>query len=90
MERYYLKIYGRVQGVGFRYTAQYLASMFNITGWVKNCEDGSVHMEVQGSALSINKFIVKIKSGNGFIRVDDMDIKKTELVDNDKSFKVKY
>ena len=40
--------HGRVQGVGFRYTAKYLARSMNLTGWVKNEYDGTVVMEVQG------------------------------------------
>ena len=39
---------GRVQGVGFRYTACYLARPLGLTGWVKNLWDGDVEMEVQG------------------------------------------
>ena len=41
---------GEVQGVGFRYTAQYLAQSLGLTGWVKNNWDDSVEMEVQGAA----------------------------------------
>lgn len=33
---------GRVQGVGFRYRAQNAASLYSVTGWVKNLYDGSV------------------------------------------------
>ena len=40
--------HGRVQGVGFRYTAKYLARSMNLTGWVKNEYDGTVVLEVQG------------------------------------------
>ena len=40
--------YGRVQGVGFRYTAKYLAQSLQLTGWVKNEWDGTVTMEIQG------------------------------------------
>ena len=28
--------YGRVQGVGFRYYAQYAADAAGVTGWVRN------------------------------------------------------
>ena len=38
--------HGRVQGVGFRYTAKYLAQSLELTGWVlqrleSNCDNGS-------------------------------------------------
>ena len=39
---------GRVQGVGFRYKAMYLARGLELTGWVANLWDGRVEMEVQG------------------------------------------
>ena len=42
---------GRVQGVGFRYRAQNAASLYSVTGWVKNLYDGSVEMEAQGASV---------------------------------------
>lgn len=36
---------GRVQGVGFRYTAKQIASGFEVTGWVKNLPDGRVELQ---------------------------------------------
>ena len=43
--RRHIIFYGYVQGVGFRYRASYIANRFGVTGWVKNCIDGSVEME---------------------------------------------
>ena len=40
---------GRVQGVGFRFTAQRIAREFAATGWVRNLPDGRVEMMVEGS-----------------------------------------
>lgn len=48
MVRKHIIFSGRVQGVGFRYTACYLARSLGLTGWVKNLWDGDVEMEVQG------------------------------------------
>ena len=39
---------GRVQGCGFRYKASHAARALGLTGYVRNCDDGSVEMEVQG------------------------------------------
>ena len=39
---------GRVQGVGFRFTAQRIAIRYELAGFVKNLPDGSVEMFAQG------------------------------------------
>ena len=35
---------GRVQGVGFRFTAKQIAAGYEVSGWVKNLPDGRVEM----------------------------------------------
>ena len=49
--------HGRVQGVGFRYTAKQMARSLGLTGWVKNEYDGTVLMEVQGREPMIYKLM---------------------------------
>ncbi|CAM4024087.1 acylphosphatase [Mesobacillus zeae] len=44
---------GRVQKVGFRLEIYCIAERMNLTGWVKNLEDGSVEAELQGEELKI-------------------------------------
>ena len=61
--RKHIVFYGRVQGVGFRYTAKYLAGSLGLTGWVRNDEEGTVTMEVQGREALINKMIVGLNGG---------------------------
>ena len=43
--RKHIIFHGRVQGVGFRYTAKYLAQSLGLTGWVANEWDGTVSMD---------------------------------------------
>ena len=45
---------GRVQGVGFRFTALNIASRCGLTGYVRNLPDGDVEMLVQGTAEMID------------------------------------
>ena len=52
-QRYFLRWTGQVQGVGFRFTNTNLAQARSLTGWVRNMEDGSVEMEVQGTPANI-------------------------------------
>ena len=63
---------GRVQGVGFRYTAKHLARSLQLTGWVQNEWDGTVTMEVQGRKMLINKLLTGINN-NSFIEIDWID-----------------
>ena len=52
-QRYFLRWEGQVQGVGFRFNNTNLAQARSLTGWVRNMEDGSVEMEVQGTPANI-------------------------------------
>ena len=60
---------GRVQGVGFRYSAQYLAQGLGVTGWVKNEWDGTVVMEVQGTKEQLDRLVQMLRK-RSFIRID--------------------
>ena len=76
--RKHIVFYGRVQGVGFRYTAKYLAQSLELTGWVKNDWEGTVTMEVQGREQLINKLLVGLNNSR-FITIDWMDTKEIPL-----------
>jgi len=53
---------GRVQGVGFRYTTQQIATNFAVTGFVKNLPDGRVQLVVEGAKQEIADLISAIQS----------------------------
>ena len=86
--RKHIVFYGRVQGVGFRYTAKYLARSLELTGWVKNDWDGKVTMEVQGREQLINKLLTGLNHSR-FISIEWMDTKEIPL-EEERSFDVKY
>jgi acylphosphatase len=52
---------GRVQGVGFRFTAHHIANRHQLTGSVRNLPDGTVEMIAQGSAEDIDNCIRDIQ-----------------------------
>ncbi|MCB9855152.1 MAG: acylphosphatase [Phycisphaerales bacterium] len=47
---------GRVQGVGFRYTACEIAREFDVTGSVRNLPDGRVEMVIEGRSDELDRF----------------------------------
>ena len=47
---------GRVQGVGFRYTAQRVAETFRVTGYVRNLRDGRVELVAEGAIDELDRF----------------------------------
>ncbi len=57
---------GRVQGIGFRYTARSLAAGFDVTGFVRNLPDGRVHLVVEGAAAEVDKFLDAVKAEIGY------------------------
>ncbi len=85
--RWHIYFSGRVQHVGFRYTAYYFCKALYLTGWVKNLEDGRVEMEIQGPVASLRKFLIQIKSVN-HIRIEKALVNEIEMVEADRKFRV--
>lgn len=81
--------HGRVQGVGFRFTIEQFARQMNLTGWVRNQYDGTVEACIQGEQQQINQLIDALKHER-FIRVDSIDEENLSLLDNEKSFGIRF
>ena len=100
MERYLIIFKGQVQGVGFRYTCQRIATELDLTGSAKNLDNGNVEVEIQGDEDKIMTFISKmLKQGSylsidgfkvrNFIRIEDYYLKKIQCK-QEKNFKILY
>jgi acylphosphatase len=69
-----LRYRGQVQGVGFRYTAVHIARRFDVTGYVKNLEDGRVELIAEGSTEEVDAFLAAVASAmRGNIRDTEQD-----------------
>jgi acylphosphatase len=67
----YLKIEGRVQGIGYRrWAVSKAVEIGGISGWVRNEDDGSVEILMCGDEDKVNKMIENCYRGPLFARVD--------------------
>jgi acylphosphatase len=76
-----IRYFGRVQGVGFRYTARSLAARFAVAGYVRNLPDGTVELLAEGGPAEIDAFLQALaKRLQGYIeRTEITDEKNTDL-----------
>lgn len=89
--RYFAKVSGRVQGVGFRMYVRENASKLGIRGWVMNMSDGTVDMEVQGPSDKVDKLFEIIQEGNYFIKVTELHMEKQNpVLPPENGFLIKY
>ncbi len=76
---YQIIVKGRVQGVGYRYSARNQARFLGLKGMVKNLSDGSVYIEAEGTKNQLDEFIIWCKKGPGFGQVDSVEIVSASL-----------
>jgi acylphosphatase len=88
MKRIHVFIYGRVQGVNFRWNTKIVADRLNIKGWVRNLLDGRVEVVAEGEDEKINKFIEYLKKGPVLARVDKIEITEEKFKNEFDGFEV--
>ena len=84
------RAHGRVQCVGFRFFVQTEAKRRGVTGWVKNMDDGTVTMEIQGTPEQLQSLIERLKKGNGFAKVSQLDLDDIDTVRGELKFGILY
>ncbi|MBF7024203.1 acylphosphatase [Staphylococcus kloosii] len=87
MQRKHIKVFGIVQGVGFRFYTERIALKYNITGTVQNVED-YVDIYAQGDEEDIAAFTeAVIKGASPSSQVDDYSIEDLDIDHDLKKFK---
>ncbi len=74
MTRVHLIASGDVQGVGFRFTMEAVASRAGATGWVRNRPDGTVEAEVEGADAAVETVVGWARRGPRSGRVDTLSV----------------
>ncbi|MDR0298404.1 MAG: acylphosphatase [Streptococcaceae bacterium] len=91
MEKLKLKVSGRVQGVGFRYVTQSVATEMGVRGEVWNNADASVTIRAQAEDLSA--FVNQVRTGylkKPWIKVTDVSVQFDNDAPDFDDFKVVY
>ena len=80
---------GLVQGVCFRYGLRREAENLQLTGWVRNCRDGTVEAVAEGEKENLRKLITWCHQGPPGAAVRDVTLEWQEYRDEFSSFSIK-
>lgn len=67
------RVYGFVQGVGFRYFVKRNALRLGLSGYAKNLPDGSVEVVAEGSEDVLLRLLEYLREGNSYSQVERVD-----------------
>ena len=84
------RVYGRVQGVNFRYYTQREATVLGLTGWVTNRFDGSVELVAEGDREELAKLLAFLHRGPPSARVDRVEAEWSETSGAFDRFRVRH
>jgi len=76
--RAHLVVRGRVQGVWYRGSMQMEARRLGVSGWVRNCRDGTVEAEAEGERGAVEALVAWAGHGPSGARVTGVDVRWLE------------
>ena len=90
LARAHVRLAGRVQGVGFRYTAANEARRRHLTGWVRNLDSGGVEAVFEGPRASVEDVLRWCTDGPPGAYVRDMQVAWDEPPEHFASFEIRH
>ncbi len=84
-----LKICGRVQGVFYRQSAKETATRLGLTGWAKNCSDGSVAAVFEGERETVDAAIAWCRQGPPAAHVTEVTVDWQDFQDEFSGFGIR-
>jgi acylphosphatase len=86
----HLRISGQVQGVFFRAWAQGQARELGVSGWIRNCSDGSVEAHVAGEEDCVTRMIERMRCGPANARVSEIEVEEADAGELSHRFEVRH
>ncbi|HAO25326.1 MULTISPECIES: acylphosphatase [unclassified Methylophaga] len=87
--RYHLLIGGRVQGVGYRMSAQIAAEKLGLWGWVRNLSNGQVEIVAEGQIEQLKQLLDWAWQGPRFAEVTDISVTEQSATGEFDNFKIR-
>lgn len=81
-----ISVYGKVQGVLYRFSARIKAQELGIFGFVQNMSDGSVYIEAEGYAPQLQLFMDWCRIGPPLAEIKKMEVEYSQNLKNFSSF----
>ena len=72
----HLRLTGLVQGVFFRAWAQGEARELGVSGWIRNCPDGSVEAHLSGEESAVERMVERMRRGPSNARIADIVVEE--------------
>jgi acylphosphatase len=90
MKRIHVYISGIVPGVFFRAATRRAAADFNLTGWVRNMDNGRVEAVLEGEDVEVDKMIAWCKVGPPAARVEKVVTAEEHYTGGFQDFSIKH
>ncbi len=82
-------ISGKVQGVGFRASAQARGRMLGLAGWARNLPDGRVEVVCEGRRTQVEEFLRWCRRGPRLAAVEEVTVEYTPYTGALRGFEVR-
>jgi acylphosphatase len=83
------RVTGQVQGVFYRASTVERADELGLVGWVRNCADGAVEMEAEGTVDRIEQLLAWCRRGPPAARVAGVHADWIEPLGTERAFRVR-
>lgn len=79
VKHYHIRVFGRVQNVGYRFHARKTAQRLGLTGYVMNRPDGSVIIRAEGEESLLDEMVSWCRTGPDWAEVERLEVDEEPL-----------